>query len=334
MPRISKSVLIENVVRALSNRGWRVDRETGPAEHPAKLRLRRERVEARVRVFIWNLSHGGGSRSADEYRIQVTSGVEAFSPEDGYETVILGWSDQFGVFAGFDANRRLNRLGSSPSIQVSRHTIDRSLDDGIAKQTKAQGEIAVSVRPDRLGEYLTDVRQVHRGDLSSVLSPQKTLEQNLLFLEAESQAQRDFRFGSAAEQAQRRLIAGRLDDLERMIGEIRADSPGRGHNNPPELIENEEQSTPHQVKLAADEIRRDLESREPEAARVAANSVRVGWLSNFIKGTLNSAAQKVQEQIGSIIAGGTMLTIANAPALLNVVGQFLDAVVRWFQLLT
>lgn len=333
MPRISKSVLIENVIRALRNRDWQVERKTGPAEHPAKLRLRRGRQEAHVRVFIWNLTHGGASRSVDEYRVQVTSGVDAFVHEDGYETAILGWSDEFGVFAGFDANRRLDRLGASPSIQVSRSTINQSLDDGIAKQTKAQGEVAISVRPDRLGEYLTDLRQVHRGDLSSVLSPPTTIEQSLQFLEEEGRAQRNYSLGSSAERRHRRLIEDRLDELERIVDEMRAHPPGRGHNNPPELIEDYEPPIPQQVKLAADEIRSDLRDPDPDVARVAANSARIGWLSDFVKGIVEKASEKIQEHIGSIIVSGLAIALTSAPALLKVLSQFVDAVVRWLQLL-
>jgi putative restriction endonuclease len=117
-----------------------------------------------VRVYIWNLSHGGGQRSEHEFRIQIT-GIDGFQLEPDGTTLILGWSDDFGAFAAFDARRRTGPLGASPSIQLLASTLNAATADGAALQKKG-GEFAVAVRPDRLSTYVQNYDAVHQGDIS------------------------------------------------------------------------------------------------------------------------------------------------------------------------
>src|SRR4051812_19010654 len=102
MARAGKKALIARVVDSLTVGGWTVQQITEANVHPALLRIRRGRRTRQLRIYIWNLTHGGGAaRPKHEFRIQVTSGVLKFRRDEGEQTAILGWSDEFGVFAGF-----------------------------------------------------------------------------------------------------------------------------------------------------------------------------------------------------------------------------------------
>ena len=177
MARLTKKKLIALVVDALAANGWAVTFLTKQGEHPVRFTMEREGDEYTVRLYIWNLSHGGKSRSEEEFRIQVT-GVERFEAEPNGRTVILGWGGTFGVFAGFDAQRRLGPFGASPSIQIKSATLQAANDVGAELQDKGQGEYAIGLRPDRLGLYVLHLEDAHAGNLRSILVPDEFREEN------------------------------------------------------------------------------------------------------------------------------------------------------------
>lgn len=111
MPRLSKPDLLEKVEEAYRLGGWNVLYLSEPGEHPARYRVYKDHVSETVQVYIWNISHGGGPRSAAEYRIQITGlGSDRFEPEIGGKTLILGWWPNEEVFAGFDYRRHSGLL--------------------------------------------------------------------------------------------------------------------------------------------------------------------------------------------------------------------------------
>nr|WP_294516314.1 hypothetical protein [uncultured Rhodopila sp.] len=124
MPKLSKQKLLSTVEAAIHESGWNFLRLSEPKAHPAEYRVYRETESYPVRVYIWNLSHGGGRmRPLHEFRIQITgiedtTSVQQFQPHVNGKTLILGWWPDAGVFAGFDYAYHAQPLGASPSIQV------------------------------------------------------------------------------------------------------------------------------------------------------------------------------------------------------------------------
>lgn len=112
-----------------------------------------------IRVYAWNATHGGGPRAADEFRIQLTGSM----PEsvDGETTVILGWSEAFQVFAGWDPQVHDHRLSASPSLQVRSDVMIRASSQGIAAGTRGSGDVVVAFRPELLAAYCSNVEAIH-----------------------------------------------------------------------------------------------------------------------------------------------------------------------------
>lgn len=107
------------------------------------------------------MTHGGGrARPADEYRIQIT-GVSRFEPEPGGKTLILGWWDEAGVFAGFDYQKHSDWLGASPSMQIREQYLREAYEGGFSPCNKGNGEIALAFRPDFIIEYVRFLEQLH-----------------------------------------------------------------------------------------------------------------------------------------------------------------------------
>ncbi len=170
MAQLTKKALISLAVDAIAANGWNVSMLSRIGTHPTRFTMERNEVKHTVRLYIWNLSHGGRTRSQDEFRIQVT-GVDRFEAERNGRTVILGWGEDFGVFAGFDAQYRLGPFGASPSIQIKSATLKAAVGNGVEIQDKGNGEYAVGLRPDKLGRYIQHLQEVHAGNLDPILSP-------------------------------------------------------------------------------------------------------------------------------------------------------------------
>ena len=162
MARLTKRQLFQVVETAVRDSGWNLLMLTARGEFPARYRVFRDASRHTVRVYIWNLTHGGGRmRPSHEYRIQVTSGVTRFEPEPHGETVILGWWDEIGVFAGFDYAHHTAPLGASPSIQIGEQALRQAEVNGFTPHNKGNGELAIAFRPDFIGTYIDQLKPLH-----------------------------------------------------------------------------------------------------------------------------------------------------------------------------
>lgn len=159
MAHLSKRQLLEVIEQAIADSGWNVlclsDR------HPFRLQIYQGEASYRVRIYVWNLTHGGGAaRPRDEYRIQVT-GVSHFEPEIGGETLILGWWEAAEVFAAFDFQRHAGALGASPSLQIKEDALREAARTGFSPYNKGNQEIAIAFRPDFFVDYVRNLESLH-----------------------------------------------------------------------------------------------------------------------------------------------------------------------------
>ena len=73
MARIPKKQLLRFVEQAIQDSGWNFLHLSAQNEHPARYQVYKNGEGYRVKIYIWNITHGGGAaRAANEYRIQVT----------------------------------------------------------------------------------------------------------------------------------------------------------------------------------------------------------------------------------------------------------------------
>ncbi|MEH1911436.1 MAG: HNH endonuclease [Nostoc sp.] len=163
MRKLTKDDLLSIVTRSVSECGWNVLYLESRVTHPLRLQIYRNDESYRLRIYIWNLTHGGGSaRPRSEYRIQITGlPTSSFEPEIGGKTLILGWWDEVGVFAGFDYNKHSGILGSSPSIQIREQYLRNAHINGFSACDKGNEEIAIAFKPSFFIEYVRDLESLH-----------------------------------------------------------------------------------------------------------------------------------------------------------------------------
>lgn len=166
MPRLQKRDLLRRFELAIQDTGERLIYRSRLGVHPASYTILHQDGEtSRVLTYIWNMTHGGGTaRPAHEYRIQIT-GVSQFNNQTNEKTLILGWSEDFETFAGFDYRRHADVLGSSPSMQISRDALRAAQIGGFAPNRKANGELAVAFRPDFASAYVQHLTALHDSGL-------------------------------------------------------------------------------------------------------------------------------------------------------------------------
>lgn len=161
MSRLTKAHLFEKVEQAITDSGWNIIYLPSKVGNPRRIQIYKGEESYRLRIYIWNMTHGGGSaRPRDEFRIQIT-GIDRFEAEAGGKTLILGWWDEVGVFAAFDFRKHARALGASPSIQIREEFLRRAYQDGLAPCNKGNKEIAIAVRPDFLVEYIRHSESLH-----------------------------------------------------------------------------------------------------------------------------------------------------------------------------
>lgn len=148
-----------------------------PAERPKPIRIAiGNGVDERpsvYRIFAWNLTHGGATRSDHEFRIQLTGALPDLVA--GETTVVIGWSSSFGVFAGWDAAIHAGRISNSPSLQVEREVLTRASNDGVGAAHRGSGDLVVAFRPELLTTYC-----LRSGELHSRSAAQVAAELNMI----------------------------------------------------------------------------------------------------------------------------------------------------------
>lgn len=161
MARHRKYDLLEIIVHSINDCGWNVLYIGDISQHPFILKIYNNEESYLLRIYVWNLTHGGGAaRPKDEYRIQIT-GTDHFEQNDSEKTLILGWWGEVGVFAGFDYRKHTGRLGFSPSMQIREENLRKALLNGFSPCDKGNSEIAVAYRPDFFVSYVQSLEQLH-----------------------------------------------------------------------------------------------------------------------------------------------------------------------------
>jgi putative restriction endonuclease len=161
MARLSKAALLQVIVDALTTTGASV--LLLRRDHPFELSVTRRGHAFRARIYIWNITHGGGAmRAADEFRIQITGVSLPLDSPAGYRMLILGWEEKTQVFAAFDPRYHHSPSSASPSIQISRATLDRAATTrAIVLQRRGNDEIAAALPPTLLAVYCEAQPAIH-----------------------------------------------------------------------------------------------------------------------------------------------------------------------------
>lgn len=177
MPTLERSELLDTIIHAVEASGWNVIHEVGISDRPFRLRAYKDSEVRRLRIYIWNISHGGATRAANEYRIQVH--VPKFEPEPGWQVLILGWWEDGQVFGGWDYRMHTATLGKSPSLQIKLEALTGAAINGLAPSERDNREIAIAFTPELFMEYANHAAEYHSfGESHADLQLLQTITSN------------------------------------------------------------------------------------------------------------------------------------------------------------
>jgi len=160
------------IIESVRMCGWNVLFLSDLSRLPINIQIYNEDSSLKLKIYIWNLTHGGYPRSEDEYRIQ--SKVARFEQAAGYKTLILGWWEDVGVFAGFDIRKHSGAIGYSSSIQVSRTSLLKAARNDFSAHDKGNEELAIAFRPEFFIDYVLNLEKLH--DFGESAQDLETLE--------------------------------------------------------------------------------------------------------------------------------------------------------------
>lgn len=124
-----------------------------------------------VWIYLWTLTHGGGSaRPVNEYRIQLTSVTPPLPENSDGPTLLLGYEPNIKCFAGFDLRKHRTFSTKSPSIQINFNILRTAVRDGFAFSRKGNDEIAVAFRPDNMLSYALNAESLHEYGADATVS--------------------------------------------------------------------------------------------------------------------------------------------------------------------
>lgn len=155
---LSKADLLHLIAEAVIESGWHLIYLNN--EHPFKVKIYNERESHWVKIIVYNVTHGGGSRrAANEFRIQLK--IPRLEQEPPYKTLILGYYRELDVFVGWDMNKHLGDVGYSSSFQIKAENLQTASLTGFSPYNKGNGEIAVAFRSGFLVEYIRTLNMLH-----------------------------------------------------------------------------------------------------------------------------------------------------------------------------
>ncbi len=172
----TKAPLFERVINSIIASGWNILYLPSESSNFLRLQIYKGEESYRLRIYIWNLTHGGGQfRPTDEMRIQVT-GVDHFENVPPELTLILGWWAEQDVFAAFDFAKHSQAIGWSASIQIRKKALEEAHKNGFGIWTK-ETEIVVAVKPEYFIEYIRNHNDIHA--FGNIPESPRALEQAL-----------------------------------------------------------------------------------------------------------------------------------------------------------
>jgi len=130
--------------------------------HPKRYHVSSGQVSLSLWVYIWTVTHGGGTaRPRDEYRIQLTGVTPPLALNPDGATILMGYEPNLNCFAGFDLSKHTMFSRRSPSIQINVNSLRSALRDGLAFARKGNDEIAIAFRPDHILSYAMHSEALH-----------------------------------------------------------------------------------------------------------------------------------------------------------------------------
>jgi putative restriction endonuclease len=162
MAAIAPGEIVDAILSGLNDSGAQAKIISPVRSHPRKFHVIYDGRSFPLWVYIWTITHGGATRAAEEYRIQMTTVTPPLAMNPNGPTLLLGWNPEHEVFGGFDITKHRDgfRAGSN-SVQISLSALLAAENFSWGFYTNQYHEIAVAFRPAELMHYALNAHALH-----------------------------------------------------------------------------------------------------------------------------------------------------------------------------
>jgi len=171
----------QNIVKGFKISGFEMVQAPTAMANPLLISCTEGDQQTNYRVWAFLITGGGGDRSADEFRVQITNGPRQANEFDsnGYVDLLIGYSAEKDVIVAYDRRwlekwtESFENTGNkgSPSVQVKVKDIDAGKLKGFHYFTKMTQKFGnaniVTMTPEKLPEYLKDHDKIIKGEIPS-----------------------------------------------------------------------------------------------------------------------------------------------------------------------
>ena len=163
MPALTPQQTIKAITSALDESNASSVLVSQPQGNPRRFLVQFGNSSFELWIYIWTLTHGGGSaRPKNEYRIQLTGVQPPLQLNPNGPTLLVGYEQNTQCFAGFDLSKHQSFSTHSPSIQIPITTLNDALQHGFSFARKGNDEIAIGIRPDQFLAYCLNATILHK----------------------------------------------------------------------------------------------------------------------------------------------------------------------------
>lgn len=171
---------LEKMTKGFILAGYRCKLRPRLPKNPVYLRwIDTKGVERKFRLWVFEITHGGGGRNNAEFRIQITSAPlkDEGMDQGGFIDVVMGYSPSQDVLVAYDRRwleRRVEKGDGSPSVQVNEQDISAALNGGVHHLTKSANFGSANIltfRPEFFPQFLTNHNAFLSGETDMTLIP-------------------------------------------------------------------------------------------------------------------------------------------------------------------
>ncbi len=144
-------------------------------------------TESKFRLWSFEITHGGGDRSNEEFRIQITSAPQIHEgmDHDGITDLVIGYSPSKNVLVAYDRRwleKRTLKGTGSPSVQVNEQDINAALNGGVHHLTKSTSFGSADIltfKPEFFPQFLKNHNALLSGQTVMTHIPSSATNKNL-----------------------------------------------------------------------------------------------------------------------------------------------------------
>lgn len=169
MPALPPGEIVDSILAGFEDSGAQAQLTSPIRSHPRKFRVIESGRAYSVWIYIWTITHGGATRSPEEYRIQMTTVEPPLAMNPNGPTLLMGWNPEHAVFGGFDIKRHADGFQpGSNSVQISLSALRSAQSFGWGFYTNQYNEIAVAFEPAEMVNYISNAADLHSQGAKAV----------------------------------------------------------------------------------------------------------------------------------------------------------------------